>query len=75
MTYYVSPVSLSVIFIDIDTISQLMHSSTGFRRTRIMVTKLIRLTVETGLVTGIFSALSTAVTKLTRPTFSDWSYP
>ncbi len=52
-----------------------MRSNTGFRRTQIMVTKLIRLTVETGLVTGIFSAPSTAVTKLTRPTFSYRSYP
>ncbi|PBK86536.1 hypothetical protein ARMGADRAFT_1017234 [Armillaria gallica] len=36
----------------------LMRSNTGFRRTHIMVTKLIRLTVETGLVTAIGAILA-----------------
>jgi len=36
----------------------LMRSNTGFRRTQIMVTKLIRLTVETGLVTAIGAILN-----------------
>ncbi|KAK0454308.1 hypothetical protein EV421DRAFT_409871 [Armillaria borealis] len=36
----------------------LMRSKTGFRRTQIMVTKLIRLTVESGLVTAIGALLN-----------------
>ncbi len=30
-----------------------MRNNTGFRRTQILVTKLIRLTIETGTLTGI----------------------
>ncbi|KAK0454319.1 hypothetical protein EV421DRAFT_1896245 [Armillaria borealis] len=56
-----------VIAIYVDTILYLMRSNTGFRRTRIIVTKLIRLTIETGSVTGISFALSAVVTKLTPP--------
>ncbi len=44
-----------------------MRSNTGFRRTRMLVSKLIRLTIETGTVTGTY--LSTVVTRLTPPTF------
>ncbi|KAK0459364.1 uncharacterized protein EV420DRAFT_1642328 [Desarmillaria tabescens] len=40
----------------------LMRSDTGFRRTRMLVTKLIRLTIETGTVTGIEFTPSTLVT-------------
>ncbi|SJK98196.1 uncharacterized protein ARMOST_01457 [Armillaria ostoyae] len=36
----------------------LMRSKTGFRRTQIMVTKLIRLTIESGLVTAIGALLN-----------------
>ncbi|KAK0454288.1 hypothetical protein EV421DRAFT_1896218 [Armillaria borealis] len=36
----------------------LMRSNTGFRRTRMLVTKLIRLTVETGSVTAVVALLS-----------------
>ncbi|KAK0454310.1 hypothetical protein EV421DRAFT_409902 [Armillaria borealis] len=36
----------------------LMRSKTGFRRTQIMVTKLIRLTVESGLVTAVGTLLN-----------------
>ncbi len=47
-----------------------MRSDTGFRQTRILVTKLIRLTIETGSVTGIYSTPSTAIMGLTPPAFS-----
>ncbi len=47
-----------------------MRSNTGFRRTRILITKLIRLTIETGSVTGIHFLPSTVVTSLTGPNFS-----
>ncbi len=43
---------------------------TGFRRTRLLVTKLIRLTVETGSVTGMFSVSSNVLARITPPTFS-----
>ncbi|KAK0493068.1 hypothetical protein EDD18DRAFT_429764 [Armillaria luteobubalina] len=49
----------------------LMRSDTGFRRTRLLVTKLIRLTVETGSVTGMYfetPATFTIVAKITSPT-------
>ncbi|KAK0241047.1 hypothetical protein EDD85DRAFT_1019931 [Armillaria nabsnona] len=36
----------------------LMRSNTGFRRTQMLVTKLIRLTVETGSVTAVVALLS-----------------
>ncbi|KAK0222463.1 hypothetical protein EDD85DRAFT_1028251 [Armillaria nabsnona] len=36
----------------------LMRSDTGFRRTRLLVTKLIRLTVETGSVTAVVALLN-----------------
>ncbi|SJK98184.1 uncharacterized protein ARMOST_01445 [Armillaria ostoyae] len=36
----------------------LMRSNTGFRRTRIIVTKLIRLTIETGSVTAVVALLN-----------------
>ncbi|KAK0212242.1 hypothetical protein DFS33DRAFT_12960 [Desarmillaria ectypa] len=36
----------------------LMRSDTGFRRTRMLVTKLIRLTIETGTVTSIVALLN-----------------
>ncbi|KAK0196106.1 hypothetical protein F5146DRAFT_951861 [Armillaria mellea] len=36
----------------------LMRSNTGFRRTRILVTKLIRLTIETGSVTAVVALLN-----------------
>ncbi|PBK88497.1 hypothetical protein ARMGADRAFT_359158 [Armillaria gallica] len=36
----------------------LMHSNTGFRQTRAMLTKLIRLTIETGSVTAVVTLLS-----------------
>ncbi|PBK58809.1 hypothetical protein ARMSODRAFT_983522 [Armillaria solidipes] len=36
----------------------LMRSNSGFRRTRIIVTKLIRLTIETGSVTAVVALLS-----------------
>ncbi|KAK0459327.1 uncharacterized protein EV420DRAFT_1333741, partial [Desarmillaria tabescens] len=36
----------------------LMRSKTGFRRTRILVTKLIRLSIETGTVTAVVSLLN-----------------
>ncbi|PBK86565.1 hypothetical protein ARMGADRAFT_1086406 [Armillaria gallica] len=43
----------------------LMRSNTGFRRTRILVTNLIRLTIETESVTGIYFLSSTVVISLT----------
>ncbi|KAK0451665.1 hypothetical protein EV421DRAFT_1976621, partial [Armillaria borealis] len=52
MTYYASSFSLSLIFID------LMRSTTNFRRTRMLVTKIIRLTVETGSVTAVVALLT-----------------
>ncbi|KAK0434155.1 uncharacterized protein EV420DRAFT_1754600 [Desarmillaria tabescens] len=36
----------------------LMRSDTGFRRTRMLVTKLIRLTIETGTVTAVVALLN-----------------
>ncbi|KAK0241068.1 hypothetical protein EDD85DRAFT_764844, partial [Armillaria nabsnona] len=36
----------------------LMHSNTSFRQTRIIVTKLIHLTIETGSVTAVVTLLS-----------------
>ncbi|PBK93188.1 hypothetical protein ARMGADRAFT_151634 [Armillaria gallica] len=36
----------------------LMHSNTSFRQTRMLVTKLIRLTIETGSVTAVAALLS-----------------
>ncbi|KAK0226627.1 hypothetical protein IW262DRAFT_780086 [Armillaria fumosa] len=36
----------------------LMRNNTGFRRTQMLVTKLIRLTVETGSVTAVVALLS-----------------
>ncbi len=42
-----------------------MHSNTGFRQTRIIVTKLIRLIIKTGFVTGIYSQHFTVVRRLT----------
>ncbi|KAK0236478.1 hypothetical protein EDD85DRAFT_954346 [Armillaria nabsnona] len=46
MTYYASSFSLS-----------LMRSTTNFRRTRMLVTKIIRLTIETGSVTAVAALL------------------
>ncbi|PBK66302.1 hypothetical protein ARMSODRAFT_1086790 [Armillaria solidipes] len=46
MTYYASSFSLS-----------LMRSTTNFRRTRVLVTKIIRLTIETGSVTAVVALL------------------
>ncbi len=68
MTYYVRSFYPSFIFIDVDTISQLMRqrSTTNFRRTRILVTKIIRLTIETGSATGIYFA-SSAVVRIMTP--------
>ncbi len=42
-----------------------MHSTTDLRPTRILVTKIIRLTIETGSVTGIQSAPSVVVKIIT----------
>ncbi|KAK0236501.1 hypothetical protein EDD85DRAFT_1024777 [Armillaria nabsnona] len=54
MTHYASSFSLPDIFIDVDIIPYLtMRSTTNFRRTRILVTKIIRLTIETGSVTAV----------------------
>ncbi|PBK84751.1 hypothetical protein ARMGADRAFT_893202, partial [Armillaria gallica] len=50
MTYYASSFSLS-----------LMRSTTDFRRTRTLVTKIIRLTIETGSVTAVVALLSFAL--------------
>ncbi|PBK87451.1 hypothetical protein ARMGADRAFT_1085475 [Armillaria gallica] len=36
----------------------LMRSNTGFRQTQILITRLIRLTVETGTVTAVFALLN-----------------
>ncbi|KAK0484827.1 hypothetical protein IW261DRAFT_860055 [Armillaria novae-zelandiae] len=36
----------------------LMHSTTNFRRTRMLVTKIIRLTIETGSVTAVVALLN-----------------
>ncbi len=47
-----------------------MSSTTNFRRTRILVTKLIRLTIETGSVTGIYFVPSAVVKTITPVTFS-----
>ncbi len=58
MAFYVTSFSLSVTCFDADTISQLMHSNTSLRQTRMLVTKIIRLTIETGSVTGMYSAPS-----------------
>ncbi|PBK84778.1 hypothetical protein ARMGADRAFT_942994, partial [Armillaria gallica] len=52
MTYYASSFSLSVIFI------HLMRSTTNFPRTRILVTKIIRLMIETGSVTAVAAVLN-----------------
>ncbi|KAK0194321.1 hypothetical protein F5146DRAFT_926364, partial [Armillaria mellea] len=53
MTYYVGPFfSLSVNSAD------LMRSTTDFRRTRVLVTKIIRLTIETGSVTAVVALLT-----------------
>ncbi len=65
MTYYASSFSLSVIFIDVDAISQLIMLTTNFRRTQMLVTKIIRLTIETGSVTGICPAPSVVVSMQT----------
>ncbi|SJK98177.1 uncharacterized protein ARMOST_01438 [Armillaria ostoyae] len=48
----------------------LTRHNTSFRQTRMLVTKLIRLTIETGSVTGSYSTPSTAVTRLTLPMFA-----
>ncbi|PBK79700.1 hypothetical protein ARMGADRAFT_950487, partial [Armillaria gallica] len=53
MTYYASSFSLSVIF--------LLRRTTNFRRTRMLVTKIIRLTIETGSVTAVVALLSFAL--------------
>ncbi len=42
-----------------------MRSTTNFRRTRILVTKIIRLTIETGSVTGIYPAPSVVINTIT----------
>ncbi len=47
-----------------------MRSNANFRQTRMLVTKLIRLTIETGSVTGIYSALLAIATRLTLHTSS-----
>ncbi len=47
-----------------------MLSDTGYRRTRMLVTKLTRLTIETGSVTGIQFSPSANVRRLTLPAFS-----
>ncbi|KAK0241046.1 hypothetical protein EDD85DRAFT_948138 [Armillaria nabsnona] len=47
----------------------LQRSTTCFRRTQMLVTKLIRLIVETGSVTGMYSAPSIVVARITPPTF------
>ncbi|KAK0454316.1 hypothetical protein EV421DRAFT_2029411 [Armillaria borealis] len=47
MTYYASSFSLS-----------LMHRNTGFRQTQILITKLIRLTIETGSMTAVTAFLN-----------------
>ncbi len=70
MTYYASSFSPAVIFIDVDTISKLMRSTTNFRCTRMLVTKLIRLIIETGSVTGIYFAPSAVVRLLTPLTLA-----
>ncbi|PBK84788.1 hypothetical protein ARMGADRAFT_1088234 [Armillaria gallica] len=58
MTYYASSFSLSVIFIDVDAISQLIMLTTNFRRTQMLVTRIIRLTIETGSVTAVVALLN-----------------
>ncbi|KAK0223760.1 hypothetical protein IW262DRAFT_1458792 [Armillaria fumosa] len=47
MTYYASSFDIS-----------LMRSNTGFHRTRVLVTKIIRLTIETGSATAIVTLLT-----------------
>ena len=47
-----------------------MRSTTDFRRTRILVTKIIRLTIETGSMTGIQSILPAVVEMITPFTSS-----
>ncbi len=49
-----------------------MRSTTNFRRTRILVTKIIRLTIETGSVTGIYSAPSSPVVRIITPLTSSY---
>ncbi|KAK0229045.1 hypothetical protein IW262DRAFT_1456338 [Armillaria fumosa] len=58
MAYYVSSLSLSPILIGNDYVSKLMLSDTGYRRTRMLITKLIRLTIETGSVTAAVALLN-----------------
>ncbi|PBK86485.1 hypothetical protein ARMGADRAFT_1126953 [Armillaria gallica] len=48
----------------------LMHNSTSFRQTRIIVTKLIHLIIETGSVTGMYSLHFTVVRRSALSTFS-----
>ncbi|KAG7449954.1 uncharacterized protein BT62DRAFT_928731 [Guyanagaster necrorhizus] len=50
--------ALSDIVIAICMTFYLMRSDTGFRRTRMLVTKLIRLTIETGFVTAVVALLN-----------------
>ncbi|SJL07002.1 uncharacterized protein ARMOST_10344 [Armillaria ostoyae] len=58
MTHYASSFSLSVIFIDVDAISQLIMRTTDFHHTQMLVTKIIRLTIETGSVTAVVALLN-----------------
>ncbi len=74
MTYYASSIPLSVISIDVDTILQLMRSTAHFQRTQMLVTKVVRLTIETGSVTGIYSAPS-AVVGMILPLTSSSCFP
>ena len=47
-----------------------MRNNTGFRRTQILVTKLVHLTIETGSVAGIYYLLFTFFTRLTPSTLA-----
>ncbi len=51
-----------------------MRSSTDLRRTRLLVTKIIHLTIETGSFTGIYFALSSVVRTLTPLTSSCYGF-
>ncbi|KAK0196087.1 hypothetical protein F5146DRAFT_1176184 [Armillaria mellea] len=50
--------ALCDIIIAICTTYYLMHSKTGFRRSRILVTKIIHLTIETGSVTAVVALIA-----------------
>ncbi|KAK0474445.1 hypothetical protein IW261DRAFT_1650132 [Armillaria novae-zelandiae] len=57
MTYYMSLLPVTIL-INTYTILELMHSNTSFRRTQILVSNLIRLTIKTGTMTAIVVLLA-----------------